>query len=109
MQKKCVLVNFLWTIFNDSIRFGQRAIQYTDLLGFFTIKSNMPPATLKGYGDLVAKTLNSQLTQLSTHSNSLLYSRLAEQLSFGGFYLEFNYVFHATPKTKSSPYRRLLD
>jgi E3 ubiquitin-protein ligase UBR4 len=86
--KKCVLVDFLWTMFNASVRFGQRAIQYTDLLGFFTIKSGMPPATLKNYGDLVAKTLNSQLTQLSTHSNSLLYSRLAEQLSFGGFYLE---------------------
>ena len=57
-------------------------------MGYFTIKCSLPVEQLKVYGKVVATNLNRQLDQLATHSNAALYSRLSEQLSFGGFYLE---------------------
>jgi E3 ubiquitin-protein ligase UBR4 len=87
-EKKRILVKDLWSYFNLSTKYGRRGVQYTDLLGYFTIKSNLNPDLLKSFGKMVGDNLNSQLHQLATHSNAALYSRLSEQLSFGGFYLE---------------------
>lgn len=88
VEKRRILVKSLWGYFNLSTNYGRRGVQYTDLLGYFTIKSNLGADQLKVYGKMVATNLNKQLHQLATHSNAALYSRLSEQLSFGGFYLE---------------------
>ena len=87
-EKKKIIVKSLWDHFDLSTNYGKRSVQYTDLLGYFTIKSNLPADQMKELGRKIAANLSSQLTQLATHSNAALYSRLSEQLCFGGFFLE---------------------
>ena len=87
-EKREILIKKLWNLFVLSTGYGKRAIQYTDLLGYFTIKSDLKDTLVEQYGTLVANTLDKQLHALATHSNAALYSRLSEQLSFGGFYVE---------------------
>ena len=87
-ERKEILIKKLWQLFVLSTSYGKRAIQYTDLLGYFTIKSDLKDRLVEQYGTLVANTLDKQLHSLATHSNAALYSRLSEQLSFGGFYVE---------------------
>ena len=87
-EKREILIRKLWSLFVLSTNYGKRAIQYTDLLGYFTIKSELRDQLVVEYGTLVASTLDKQLLALATHSNAALYARLSEQLSFGGFYCE---------------------
>lgn len=83
-----MILTILWNLWPRVPFYGRKALQFVDLLGYLTIKSNLPLLKAKDLAWKTVQVLRGQNQVLSRHPNAVLYATLATLLDCDGFYLE---------------------
>ncbi|XP_013777424.1 E3 ubiquitin-protein ligase UBR4-like isoform X2 [Limulus polyphemus] len=82
------LLDLMWKLWPLLPVYGRKAIQFVDLLGFFTLKTSASQKKDKDYMEKALGVIRQQNQQLMTHPNSTIYSALQGYVEFDGYYLE---------------------
>ncbi|XP_047533883.1 protein purity of essence isoform X2 [Vanessa atalanta] len=80
------LVSLLWGLWPTLPQYGRKAVQFVDLLGYFTLKT--PNVDNEKYIGSAVELLRNQNQLLSSHGNSALYAALGAYVELDGYYLE---------------------
>ena len=83
----------MWNLWPHVAAYGNRASQFVDLLGYFSITANdnimqKKPSLCKQFAEKAFAVLNLQNKVVSTHPNSHIYNQLSSLVDFDGYYLE---------------------
>lgn len=88
-EQHAFLLESLWFLWDSITRYGPKADQFVDLLGYFTFKaSNQSKQVIQKYVEKTLNILNQQNQQLFQHSNFIIYNNLQKIVNFDGYYLE---------------------
>ncbi|KAI0242917.1 E3 ubiquitin-protein ligase UBR4 [Lamellibrachia satsuma] len=83
------LLDLMWSIWPEVTSHGRKAVQFVDLLGYFTIKTpQISEKKSKSYVEKAVAILRSQNKVLANHPNGFIYSMLQGLVDFDGYYLE---------------------
>ena len=83
----------MWNLWPHVPAYGNRASQFVDLLGYFSITANddimqKKPSLCKQFAEKSFAVLNLQNKVVSTHPNGHIYNQLSSLVDFDGYYLE---------------------
>lgn len=83
------LIECLWGLWPLVPSYGRKAVQFVDLLGYFTLKNQtLPEAKERDYAEAALSVLRTQNQSLQDHPNSNIYNSLQALVEFDGYYLE---------------------
>ncbi|XP_047134256.1 E3 ubiquitin-protein ligase UBR4 isoform X2 [Hydra vulgaris] len=85
-EQQVGLTELMWTLWNVIPSCGHRATQFTDLLGFFTIKTMR--CNVNNYVTMAMSLLHEANSVLMNHPNASLYRKLCNSVELEGYYLE---------------------
>ena len=80
-----VIVDILWKLWTKLPRFGRKAAQFVDLLGYFSIKTLKNEGKIQAYVQEAVTVLKSQNEILANHPNAALYGSLAQLVQLNGY------------------------
>ena len=88
--EKKTLINIMWSLWRKLSDHGRRAAQFVDLLGYFSVGecTEGNEDNIQDYARAAVSMLRDQNSVLSSHSNSAIYTSLAQLVDFTGYYLE---------------------
>ncbi|KAL3276929.1 hypothetical protein HHI36_012295 [Cryptolaemus montrouzieri] len=87
------LLTLLWQLWPLLPAYGRKAVQFVDLLGYFSLKfsqSNEGSTQTTEYIERVVSVLQAQNKILSHHPNANLYAHMSQFVELDGYYLESN-------------------
>jgi len=87
-QEQILLLEILWKLWNSVSNYGKKAMQFVDLLAYFTLKIDVSEAKEVGFIEKALSVLRMQNKLLINHPNSTLYNTLQSLVEFDGYYLE---------------------
>ncbi|XP_050533339.1 E3 ubiquitin-protein ligase UBR4 [Daktulosphaira vitifoliae] len=82
------LLELLWSLWPQLPTYGRKALQFVDLLGYFSFKYNQKAATSTKYAEQAIELLRNQNHKLACHPNANLYTQISQYVDLEGFYLE---------------------
>lgn len=82
------LLDLLWKLWPYLPAYGRKAVQFVDLLGYFTLRIPQIEKKEKEYIEKALDVLQQQNQLLMNHPNSNIYNSLQGLVEFDGFYLE---------------------
>ncbi|XP_054271979.1 E3 ubiquitin-protein ligase UBR4-like isoform X4 [Macrosteles quadrilineatus] len=82
------VLDLMWSLWPNLSTYGRKAVQFVDLLGYFSIKCTSVSAKMNEYIEQAVGVLHNQNQLLSHHPNANLYTHLAQYVELDGFYLE---------------------
>ena len=90
LKQQRQLVDILWKLWHRLPYYGRKAAQFVDLLGYFSLKTNLQDggSKMKTYIEEAVGVLRSQNANLANHPNASIYSNLAQLVQLNGYYLE---------------------
>lgn len=83
-----LFLDILWSLWSKLPNYGRKAVQFVDLLGYFTIKINCSEDKQKEFVEKSLHVLRQQNQNLIHHPNCNLYNSLQSLVEFDGYYLE---------------------
>jgi len=82
----------MWNLWQSVPAYGNRASQFVDLLGYFSITASdikqSSPNLCKQFAEKAFNVLSSQNQLVTTHPNAHIYNQLSTLVDFDGYYLE---------------------
>ena len=79
------IVDILWKLWSQLPRYGRKAAQFVDLLGYFSIKTLKSEAKIQAHVQEAVSVLKSQNEILANHPNAALYGSLAQLVQLNGY------------------------
>ena len=88
--EKQTILGIMWGLWRKLSEHGRRAAQFVDLLGYFSVGECREgnEEKISDYARSAVDMLRAQNSVLSSHSNSAIYTSLAQLVDFTGYYLE---------------------
>ncbi|XP_012287187.1 E3 ubiquitin-protein ligase UBR4 isoform X2 [Orussus abietinus] len=83
-----VLLDILWRLWPLLPMYGRKAVQFVDLLGYFSLKTPHTGKKMHSYMEQAVAVLHAQNQLLLRHPNANLYANLAQFVELDGYYLE---------------------
>lgn len=93
IQNQDTLYELMIELWSDIDKYGIKASQFVDLIGYIIIKSQSNSNRMTKFIDLTVELFKKQNKTLATHPNSTIYNLLAGCIEFDGFYLESDPCF----------------
>ena len=104
LEDKKYLLDTMWNLWRLVPEHGRRAVQFVDLLGFFTVSecSSEKNGGTAEYARAAVQLLRSQNAVLSSHANSSIYTSLSQLVDFSG-----THMYHIMHKNATNTLGRM--
>ncbi|CAD5111184.1 DgyrCDS518 [Dimorphilus gyrociliatus] len=89
-----ILLDRMWSLWNDLKEYGEKAAQFVDLLGYFSLRTpNLKTSTIAKYVQSAVDVMKEQNDAMNSHPNATFYSHLSNLIqplvdNDIGYYLE---------------------
>ncbi|XP_074655636.1 E3 ubiquitin-protein ligase UBR4-like [Tubulanus polymorphus] len=82
------LLDLMWGMWPELPMYGRKAVQFVDLLGYFSLKTESSEKRLHQVVEKAIAVLRCQNQLMTSHSNANIYNQLQGMVDFDGYYLE---------------------
>ncbi|XP_064650064.1 E3 ubiquitin-protein ligase UBR4-like isoform X3 [Lineus longissimus] len=83
-----LLLDMMWSMWQELPLYGRKAVQFVDLLGFFSLKTQSSEKRCNQHVEKAVSVLRQQNQLMANHPNANIYNQLQGLVDFDGYYLE---------------------